>query len=312
MKVNHEKLLRALLAKAYKMQDGDIDEILNSSEDDGQETALTSILDKDSARITALKKPKEGQTFQDGYAKGKKEVLSNFETELKEKFDIESDAQGLDLVDAVLATKVKAGKPKDLTDDDIKRTPVYQNLEKASKKALTDKETEFNNKLSEVEKGFKKNQTFQTVGERAITALEALNPVFSANPKVAATQRKTFLDQFKEFEFEIGQDNRILVSKDGKLLEDKHGHSLDFDNLVKERAAEHFDFKANNGGTNSGNGKPGDKKPDGGTPPADGDKPAYKAKDEDDLTNYMSDYKNTPAERIAAQKQWDTDHAPAQ
>jgi hypothetical protein len=307
MKVNHEKLLRALLAKAYKMQDGEIDEILNSSDDNAHDTGLQTILDKDAARITALKTPKAGTTFQDGYKKGKSEVLSEFEKDLKEKFDIESDAQGIELVEAVISSKVKAGKPKDLTDDDIKRHPVYQNLEKTSKKALADKETEFTTKLTEQEKGFKKAQTFQTVGEKALTVLDSLNPVLSSNPKVAATQRKTFLDQFKGFEFEI-QGDRVLVSKDGKLLEDGHGHSMEFDALVKQNAADYFDFKANNGGKNAGNGA--DDK-DKGTPPAGGQKgyPAgFAPKTFAEVAAFANDSTKPIAERQAAAETWAAEH----
>lgn len=311
MKVNHEKLLRGLLVKAYKMTDGDIDEILNSSEDNAQDASLATILEKDAARITALKKPVTGQTFQDGYKKGKSEVLSEFEKELKEKFDIESDAQGLELVDAVVATKVKAGKPKDLTDDDIKRHPVYQTLEKVSKKTLADKETEFTTKLTEQEKNFKKSQDFQTVGEKALTVLDSLNPVYSTNPKVAATQRKTFLDQFRGFEFEI-QGDRILVSKDGKLLEDGHGHSMDFDALVKQNAGDYFDFKANNGGKNAGNGGADDGKgngtpPAGGTP-AKGYPTGFIPKTFTEVAAFANDSTKPIAERQAVADTWAAEH----
>lgn len=321
MKIDHAKLLRALLAKAYKMQDGDIDEILNSSADDAHEAAQTAILDKDAARITELKKPKDGQSFQDGYKKAKSEVLTQFEKDLREKYEIEDDKLiGVDLVEAVVAARSKGAKPKELTDDDVKRHPVYQSLDKATKKQIKDLETDYTGKLAEKDKESARNQTFSTVSEKVMEVFTALNPVIPGNPKVAANLQKTFLDRFRGFEYEI-QDNgkRILVSKDGKLLEDGHGHSLDFDALIKEQAAELFEFKANNGGQNAGNGGKGGSGGTGGTGGAaggaSGGAPAkgYPAgwvvpKTFAELNTLVNDSTKPIAERLQAKDQWDTEH----
>jgi hypothetical protein len=247
------KVLRAFLIKAYKLSDGDIDAILEASKDD-QAALLQALYDKDKTRVSELTKPKDGQTFQDGYKKAKKEVLTELENELKGEFDLESEATGLDLVKQIVDTKGKAGKKTELTEDDVKKHPVYQQLDKSVKKQLKDKDTEWETKLSETEKGFKKAQVFGKVTDKALEALDELKPVYPANPKVAANLKKAFVKSLEEFEYE-DQETGIVVMKGGKVVDDGHGHSLEFSKLAKERAADFFEFQANNGGNNAGNGQ---------------------------------------------------------
>jgi hypothetical protein len=130
---NAEKLLRALLAKAYKKQDTEIDQLLAENTDDTQGT--TTITEWDAARVSELQKPKPGTTFQDGYAKAKKDERAAFEKEIREKYGIEADAQGLELIDALLAAKAP-GKGGPLDDEKVRAHPVYQALEQSKKKEL--------------------------------------------------------------------------------------------------------------------------------------------------------------------------------
>jgi hypothetical protein len=250
------KVLRAYLAKAYKMSDGDIDAILEASKDD-QDALMAALLEKDKQRVADLKKPTQGQTFQDGYKKAKAEVLTEFENSIKEKYGIDSDANGVELVEALVTEKTKGAKPKDLTEDDVKKHPAYQSAEKAFKAQLKQTQTEWEQKLTDTTNQFKKQEVFGSVRDKALGILQGMNPALPTNPKVAATIQNTFLDSLKSYEFDI-QDNgaRVVVMKDGKVVDDGHGHSLDFEKLVKDQAGNFFEFKANNGGGNAGNGAP--------------------------------------------------------
>lgn len=255
--MDFEKLLRAYLAKAYKMQDGDIDAILAASKDD-QNALMAALLEKDKERVAELKKPAQGQTFQDGYKKAKAEVLTEFENSIKEKFGIESDVNGVELIETLVTEKTKGAKPKDLTEDDVKKHPAYQSAEKAFKAQLKQTQTEWEQKLADTQTQFKKADIFAKVKDKALTHLKGMNPVLPTNPKVAANIEKTFLDSLKDYDFDL-QDNgaRIVVMKDGKVVDDGHGHSLEFEKLVTENAGNYFEFKANNGGGNAGNGGAG-------------------------------------------------------
>lgn len=269
---NAEKLLRALLVKGYKKTKTEIDKLL--SEETTDEDGETQVIEDDAARIGKLTTPKKGETFQDGYAKAKKEVLTDFEKTLREVYEVDSDATGNDLIEAIIAAKAKPGA-KEITEDDIKKHPVYQNAEKAHKLALKQVTTEWETKLNEREAQYKKGETFNTVSSKALAKLAALNPVLPANAKVAANLQRAFLDGLKEFDYEVQDNgNRIVLLKDGKVVDDGHGHSLDFDKYVEDHAAGFYEFKVNNGGSNGGNGK---NEGSGGAGGNGGGAPAYPA-----------------------------------
>lgn len=252
---NAEKLLRGLLGEAYKMPKTEIDKLLSetTTDDDG----TTQLMDGDKTRIGKLTTPKKGETFQDGYKKAKAEVLTELETQLKEKYEVESDANGVDLVEAIVTEKAKTGKAAAPTEDDIRKSPVFQAMEKNHLKTLKAKDTEWEAKLNEREAVYKKGETFGLVGKKALDILGTMNPVFSKNAAVAANLQNAFLNTFKGYDYEIQDNgNRVVVMKDGKVVDDGHGHSLDFEKMVKDTATGYFEFQQNNGGGNAGNGKP--------------------------------------------------------
>lgn len=252
--MEYQKILTGLLSKAYKLDDGTIGEILNAENAD-EKSVISKILELDTQRVDKLKTSggKDG-TFQDGYAKAKKEVLSDFEKQLKETFETDSEKTGLDLITEILTAKTsEAGKKGQLTDDDVKKHPIYQAAEKAFKKQLADKETEYKAKLTEVESAAKKAQTFSSVKDNALAILEGLNPIYAKNPKVATTIKNQFLNELQGFEFERQADGSWLVTKDGKVVEDGHGHSKSFEDIIKETSENYFEFQENNGGQNAGN-----------------------------------------------------------
>lgn len=253
-----KKLLRALLAKAYKKQETEIDQILaDTMDDDAAEAQLTNW---DANRVAEIKKPVPGTTFQDGYKKAKAEVLTDLEKTIVTKYGVELDPdnplKAEDLVDHVIATKSKTGGAN-LTEDQVRAHPTFQKAEQDFKKTLKAKETEFTQKLAEVQTTHQKETTFSAVSKKILDNLNAMNPVLPAKPEVAQTWTNNFVNSFKEFDFEI-QDGRVVVMKEGKVLQDQHGHTLEFDDLIKTRAPQYFEFKANNGGANGGNGKPGE------------------------------------------------------
>ena len=44
------------------------------------------------------------------------------------------------------------------------------------------------------------------------------------------------------------------MDSEGKVVQDAHGNSRSFEDIVKEQASGLFEFKANNGGSGAGNG----------------------------------------------------------
>ena len=77
------------------------------------------------------------------------------------------------------------------------------------------------------------------------------------NKTVADNQVKFFVNSSKDFKFDVQDERIVVMDKDGKVLEDGHGNSRSFEDIVKETASGLFEFKANNGGSGSGNGGQG-------------------------------------------------------
>lgn len=263
MKIDVSKLLKGILANAYKKADGEIDELLNSSDENAQETILSTILSWDKERIDKAKTPPKGQSGAEQYARGKKETMEALEKTIREQYELEGDETkdltGMDLINHVVTSKVKtAGKPPAMTEDDVRKHPVFVNAEKAHKKALKDQETEWQGKVTGLETAQKRAGTLATVGTRAWDAAMALNPAIPKTQAVADTTKANFLKEFEAFDYDIQPDGKtILLMKDGKVHTDAHGHNVTLDDFTKATAAKYYEFAANNGGGSPNNGGAG-------------------------------------------------------
>ena len=276
--MDYKQIITGLLSKAYKLDDGKIAELLKDGEENiTEDTVIAALLSADSDRVATIKKTSTDTAgkFQEGYAKAKKEERANFEKEIREKYGVESDNVGIELIDEVLTTKLGEvkGKKGEVTEDDVKKHPVYQSLETRYKTDLKAKDSEWEAKLNEIETKHKTESTFKSVEERALATLNGLMPVLPGNPEIAANQKRWFVSSLKDYEFDIQEGDRIVVMKDGKVQEDGHGNSLDFSDLVKRKASQFFEFQKNNGGSNAGNSNEGQEQGGGEGYPAGITKP---------------------------------------
>ena len=255
-------IIMGLLSKAYNFDNGKIAELFKDGETELSEQQQTEILNKileiDAQRVENIKKSVDKKdAFQDGFKKAKSEVLTDFEKGLKEKFGLESDKTGLELVEELVLKKSEGGQSGDLTEDAIKRSKVFQDMESNLKKQITTVKTEYETKINEIQDGYKAEQTFSNVSQKALQIFNGLNPILPQNKTVADNQVKFFVNSLKDFKFDVQDERIVVMDKDGKVLEDGHGNSRSFEDIVKETASGLFEFKANNGGSGSGNGGQG-------------------------------------------------------
>jgi hypothetical protein len=287
-------ILTGLLKTVYKLDQKAIDSILQYGKivKDGEtstdvataDSVLATITGLDTARVKTLNDKIEKDKFQEGYKKAKSEVLTTAEKEKKERYGITSDLTGQELDDFIISEKLKeAGATGE---DAIKKSPTYIQLETKMKKELQDLKTASDKKLQEVEASYKKEGIFTKVGANAIDILTGLNPVLPKNATVAETYKKDFLNELKGYEYEMQDDGTIIVSKEGKRLEDAHGNALSYEEHVKKIAGNRFEFAANNGGENGG----GKNDPNGGEKgkPATYPPGINKPKTDEELAKIMS------------------------
>ena len=255
-------IITGLLSKAYNFDNGKIAELFKDGETELSEQQQTEILNKileiDAQRVENIKKSVDKKdAFQDGFKKAKSEVLTDFEKGLKEKFGVESDKTGLELVEEVVSKKSEGGQNGDITEDAIKRSKVFQDMESNLKRQIKQTETDYQTKINEIQDGYKAEQTFSNVSQKALQIFNGLNPILPQNKTVADNQVKFFVNTLKDFKFDVQDERIVVMDKDGKVLEDGHGNSRSFEDIVKETASGLFEFKANNGGSGSGNGGQG-------------------------------------------------------
>ncbi len=251
--MDYKEILRGVLANAYKMADGEVSELLEKT--DVAEITNT-ILEKDKSRISDLGKTK----FQDGYKKAKGEALTDFEKSLREKYKVSDETlQGESLIETIVtnnvteATKGNDGKKGTITEDEIKKHPLYLKLESDKAKAVADNTKEWEAKLTEAQSGFQKANIFSTVKDKALSMLSGDNYVLPEDAEIAENQKSWFLKDLTGFEYERTDDGNTYPIKDGKRIEDAHGHAVTLDEFLKGKLAKSFPIKINNGGANAGN-----------------------------------------------------------
>ena len=237
-----QKKLNGFLSKTLKMDDEELASLYNEA---GELTSLTAAEKADTSRVTKLKEENDSQ-----YKRGQKEVATKFETKLKEKYGVSSDETGVDLVDLILTTELEKVKGKG--DEDITAHPEYLKLKSESDRMLKAKDKEWQKKIEEIETKHTRESMFAKVKDRAFAELDNLRPILPEDAKKAQKWKEKYIEDFRSYDF-TEQDGMIVVLKDGKPLQDSHGYNKSFADLVKETAAEIFDFQTADDRTSPGN-----------------------------------------------------------
>lgn len=227
-----QKKLNGFLSKTLKMDDEELASLYNEA---GELTSLTAAEQADTARVTKLKEDQASQ-----YKRGQKEVASKMEAQLKDKFGVDSDLTGVELVDFILTTELEKVKGKG--DEDITAHPEYLKLKSESDRMLKAKDKEWQKKIEDLELKHARESMFSKVKDRAFAELDNLRPILPEDAKKAQKWKEKYIEDFRAYDF-TEQDGMIVVLKDGKPLQDSHGYNKSFADLVKETAAEIFDFQ---------------------------------------------------------------------
>jgi hypothetical protein len=254
--MDYKKILTGLLSTALKMDNGAVAELLNEENSENTEdTILSAIVQLDTTRISKLTTGKPGQTYQDGYKKGKSESLTNLEKELKGIYGIDSDKTGAELVADIIAGNTTTTEGAKLTDDDIKKHPVFLQMQRVLKQEKEAAIAAAKTDLENVQRQHSAEKTFESVRNKALAKLEGLNPILPENPEIARNLKDVFASSLKDYDYQLDGDNVIVLKKDGSIAVDAHGNNVELEDLVTTNASKFFVFQKNNGGNNSGSRK---------------------------------------------------------
>lgn len=248
MKVEEKSILEGFLSKTLNMDSEAISGLFNA---DGELTDLAPAIEMDANRITKLRTEKQQQ-----YDRGVKEGALKIEKALKAKYNVESDLIGVELVDSILeaqTAELNEKLTKRTKDDDFEKHPKYIQMKQEFDKQLKAKELELEGKLKEKESEWNRKETLSKIAKLAYTELET-GYILPENAERANALKEVFARELEANNYSFDEDgNPILLDKEGKPLEDKHGKLLNFKDQVNGIASRFFDKKVANERGNAGN-----------------------------------------------------------
>lgn len=257
-------ILQAFFGKTLNLTAEDVAPIFETKGDDEElkADALNFLLGHDVTRIKAIKDEvatSEKTGFDKGYKKAQAEVLPNLEKKIKEKFALDSDKQGLELIDELVAAKANANV---LEEDKVKVHPAFLKREKELLKQIEDEKAVLEKKFQDREDEIVSEKTFSEIVGLSDRTLETLKPILPKDAEKAKNQKQLLVNELKGFKYDKQGDQVVILKADGKRLEDEHGKPVSFDTLIKNTASKYWDFEsgterqgagANNDTANNGN-----------------------------------------------------------
>lgn len=259
-----KNLLFGLLTKAYTRSEQELTDLLYKKADDSDEMilrddALDLLLDIDVQRVQNIQantKP-DKKILDDQYSRGKRETMEGFEKEVREKYSLDSEKTGIELIDEVITSQTKQTKPKEITVEDVKKHPAYLELEQNS--VPKTKHDELQKEYDNFKQDRDKSEKLTKVQEFVLKEFELLKPVHSENPEVRINRQKDFLAKFSQWDYQLQDGNDpLILDENGNRLEDGHGNPVSWKDFVKKNASLYYDFKKQNGKPGSGNDGDGD------------------------------------------------------
>lgn len=242
--------LMYLATKQFNMTEDEAKELLFDG-DNIRDNAADLLLERDKQRILKLRAERETK-YNEGYQTAEKKFKTHAEETFKKKTGYDGTEDNFEaMFDAWYEKQKEAlSKKVQVTDDDIKRHPLYIDLE--SKSISKQKYDELQKSFDEFRTQSQRKAVMETVTSRAWDVVAARNPILSENQTVAENRKRDFLAKFSGFDYDLN-DNKIIALKEGKRLEDAHGNLKSFEAFVIELAEQNFDFRAQDDKGNSGN-----------------------------------------------------------
>lgn len=242
--------LMYLATKQFNMTEDEAKELLFDG-DNIRDNAADLLLERDKQRILKLRAERETK-YNEGYQTAEKKFKTHAEETFKKKTGYDGTEDNFEaMFDAWYEKQKEAlSKKVQVTDDDIKRHPLYIDLE--SKSISKQKYDELQKSFDEFRTQSQRKAVMETVTSRAWDVVAARNPILSENQTVAENRKRDFLAKFSGFDYDLN-DGKIIALKEGKRLEDAHGNLKSFEAFVIELAEQNFDFRAQDDKGNSGN-----------------------------------------------------------
>ena len=242
MTKDEQKVLNEFLSKTLKIDTEDLATLYNEAGD------LISLKVAEDADAFRIKKQSDDRTSQ--YNRGLKEAATKFEKELKSKYEVESEMQGVDLVDSIVLSKVEETKG---ATKDISKHPEMLKARAEWEKEQKKRDQEWNDKLEAKDKEFERTVLLDKVKAKGSILLEEMKPILPPEPYKAAQWKQVFLNELLQYDYQEHDGDFIVKDKDGNPLKDAHGYDRKFKEFTKEIADKYFDYQKAEERSSAGN-----------------------------------------------------------
>lgn len=237
----------SFLAKTLNRPDEEIAELLYTKSDEGETTlkddAETLALGLIQDKIQGIKeeaKTKQKDIADNFHKKGLKEASEKIESDIREKYGLESESQGIELIDELVERfKVEDSK---LTPEKIKLTDTYREREKQLRKEATEIVKSKEAEIEQLKADFANKQVWDKVSKDIESILMEKNPVLPKNQRARQNLKEVFLNSFSEYEWQLADDGNHVPVKNGERVEDNLGNALQFRPLIESRIPDFFDL----------------------------------------------------------------------
>jgi hypothetical protein len=254
--MSEKKILLGFLSTTQKKTPQELSELIYDTEGELKEDALSLLLNQDKTRVENIK----GSIKLDKeeiYGRATREVLTKSESTMKKFFGVESDEKGDELLN-IIKSKLSESKNDnvEVTDEIVKSHPLYKQILTSKTEDIAKIESSWKEKFSNLEKENNQKAIFTTVNSKALAIVKSLNPILSESPEKAHKQLSVITNALKSYDFETKGDN-IIVSQDGKIVEDEHSNQKTFKDIVTDITGSYYDFNTSQQRNGTGNNNDG-------------------------------------------------------
>ena len=244
MKAEEQTMLNETLVKVFKFTEEQVSKLYN---EDGDLTDLTIVAEADAKRVARFNTEKQQQLD-----RGIKEGATKVEKAVKDKYAVESDLIGVELIDSIVVTQVEEATKA--TNKDISKHAEYIKLESSINSRLKERDKEWEDKLKVQEAEFNKTVIFDKVKSKALSFLESSKAILPSDVKKAENWKTTYVNELKGYSYMENEDGTFTVlNKEGQTLRDSHENPRTFDEVIKESADKYFDYPVAENRSGSGN-----------------------------------------------------------
>ncbi len=273
MSEQEKKILNEFLSKTLKIDDEQIAGLYNEA---GELNSLQV-----GAEAIAQLVGQHRKVNTDQFNRGLKEGASKIEKEIRSKYEFESELQGVELVDAIVLSKIDETKG---ATKDISKHPEMIRARSEWEKELKKHDAEWQEKLEAKDKEFERGKLLEKVKTKGLAMLEELRPILPGDANKAMQWKQTFLNDLTSVNFQEVADDFVVLDREGKPMEDPYGRQRKFKEFHREVADKYFEFHKAEDRSSSGN--------------KDSATGASMPRDEDEAYKELKDINITPERRI--------------